>query len=107
MYLPGQPVDFAEEIGIGDLAGLLDVATLDHFAAESFDFLAGHFAEILVRGLARFELLAIDEEGARTGEAVAGFIVVTEESESAGVVDRRLAVCAQTIKAGDVIVHGL
>ena len=64
-FLADRVHDLAQEIGIGDLAGLLDVATLDHFAPEPFDFLAGHFAEILVQGLARFELLAIDEEGAR------------------------------------------
>ena len=70
--------DLAEEVGVGDLAGLLHVAAFDHFAAEAFDFVGGHFAKILVEGFAGFELLAVNEQGAGPGKAVAVVVVVAE-----------------------------
>ena len=97
----------AEKIGIGDFAGLLDIAAFDHFAAEALDFVGGHFAEIFVERFARFELFAINQQSAGSGVAVAGLVVVAKQFQTAGMMHGGLAVFADAVKAGDVIIDKL
>ena len=97
--------DLAQDVGVGDLAGLLHVAPFDHFAAEALDLVGGHFAEILVEGIAGFELLTVNEQGAGPGKTIAVVVVVAEQGETASVVGRRFAILARAGEAGDVVVN--
>ena len=50
-------------------------------AAEAVDFIGGHGAEVVVQGIAGFELLAVDEERMRPATLVAMLVVVGKEGE--------------------------
>ena len=53
--------DLAEELLVGDVGDGADIAAaLVHFPAEALDFIGGHAAEIVVEGVAGFELFAVD-----------------------------------------------
>ena len=104
-FLADRIHDLAQDVGVGDLAGLLHVAPFDHFAAEALDLVGGHFAEILVEGIAGFELLTVNEQGAGPGKTIAVVVVVAEQGETAGVVGGGFAVRARAGEAGDVIVN--
>ena len=65
--------DLAEQFLIGDVVAGAGVAgALDDLAAEALDLIGGHGAEVVVEGIARFELLAVDEQRVRARERVAG-----------------------------------
>ena len=51
----------------------------DDFPPETLDFIGCHIPEVLVQGISRFELLAINEQCTRTAKLIAVLIVVTEE----------------------------
>ncbi len=87
-------------------ACLLVAGALDDLAAEALDLVGGHVAEVVVERLAGFELLAVDQQGARPGERVAVFVEVAEQGEAA--VDQRgRAVVVLALEAGDVVVDQL
>ena len=74
---------FPQQFLVGDVLGLLAVAgALDDFAAEAVDLVGGHVAEVVVQGLAGFELFAVDQKRARAGKLVAVLVEVAEQCQS-------------------------
>ena len=57
----------------------------DEIAPEALDLVRCHGAEVLVERLAGFELFAVDQQGARPGEAVAVFVIIAEQLQTAAV----------------------
>ena len=54
-----------------DVFGLAAVAGAFHdLAAESVDLVGGHFAEVVVEGVAGFDLLAVDQKRAGRGNGL-------------------------------------
>jgi hypothetical protein len=55
---------FAQQVLLGDVVGGADVTrALDDFAAETVDFISGHFTEVFFQRLAGFELFRVDQQG--------------------------------------------
>ena len=76
--------DLAQQVLVRDVVGLLAVAgAFDDLAAEAVDPVGSHGAEIAVQGIARFELLTVDQQGARPAERVAVLVEVAEQFEAA------------------------
>ena len=64
--------------------GLLAVAgAFDDVAAEALDLVGSHGAEIVVQLLARFRLLAVDQQGAGSAELVAVLVEIAEQFQAA------------------------
>ena len=62
---------------VGQVLGFPAIAgPLDPFPPEALDLVSGRSPEILVEGFAGIELLAVDEQGARTSERVAVLVEV-------------------------------
>ena len=96
--------DLAQQLLIGEVLGLLPVAGAgDDLAPEALDLVAGGVAEAPVEGLARVELLALDEQRARPGERVAVLVEVAEQRQAA-ILERRRAVLVLAVEAGDEVV---
>jgi hypothetical protein len=49
-----------------------------NLAAEPLDFIRGHITKPFVERFARFELLAIDQQGSRSRQPIAVLIVIAE-----------------------------
>ena len=99
--------DLAQQVLVGDVLGLLAVAgALDDLAAEPFDLVGRHAAEVVVEGFAGFELLAVDQQRARAGQRVAVLVEVAEEFQAA-VLKRGRSVFVLPEEAGDVVVDEL
>ncbi len=81
--------DLAQQLLIGDvLAGAGIAGALDDLAAKPLDLVGGHPAEIVIQGIAGFELLAIDQQGIGAGERVAGGLVEVAKEGQAAVLER-------------------
>ena len=99
--------DLAEQFLIGKILGLLAIAgALDLIPPEALDLVSCRGPEALVEGLARVELLTIDEQGPRTGEGVAVLVEVAEQRQAA-VHQRGGAVLVLAVEAGDEVVDKL
>ncbi len=73
----------AQQVLVGDVVARARVAgALDDLAAEALDLVGGHGAEVVVQRLAGFELLAVDQQGARAAERVAVLVEVAEQGQS-------------------------
>src|SRR5690606_32192410 len=79
---------------------------LDALPLEALDLVGGHLAEGRVEHIARLELLAVYEDGARAGVGVAVVVEVAEELEAA-VLEPGGAVLELAGEARDVVVHEL
>ena len=100
--------DLAEQFLVGDVLGGAGVAgALDDLAAEALDLVGGHVAEVVVEGIAGFELLAVDEQRVRPRERIAGGFVEVAEQGEAAVLQRRRAVLVFPVEAGNVVVDQL
>ena len=98
----------AEQFLIGDVVRCVGVtAALDDLTAKALDLVGGHAAKVVVERVARFELLAVDQERVRTRERVAGGFVEVAEEREAPVFERGRAVVVLAVKAGDEIVDEL
>jgi len=76
--------DLAEQFLIGDvLAGTDITRALHDFTAKAVDLVGSHAAKIVVQRIAGFELLAVDEQGVRAWQRVAGaFIEIAEQRQA-------------------------
>src|SRR5579871_943594 len=94
---------FAEDLLVGEVLSLLAIAgALDDFAPEALDLGTGDGAEVVVEGVAGFDLFAIDEQGVGAGDGVAVVVEIAEEGQAAG--DVGVAnVFVSAKEAGDVI----
>ncbi len=100
--------DLAEQFLVGDVVAGTGVAgALDDLAAEAFDLVGRHAAEVVVERIAGFELLAVDEQRVRARERVAGGFVEIAEQREAPVLERGGAVFVLALEAGDVVVDEL
>ncbi len=100
--------DLAEQFLIGDvLAGAGIAGALDNFAAKALDFVGSHAAKIVVERIARFELLAVDEQRVRARQRIAGGFVEIAEQGEASILQRRGAVFVLAVEAGDEVVNEL
>ena len=64
--------DLAEQFLVGDVfAGTRVAGALDDLAAKALDLVGRHAAEVVVERIARFELLAVDEQRVRARQRVA------------------------------------
>ena len=79
---------------------------LHDLAPETVDLGGGHLAEVGIERVAGFELLAVDQQSARTGQALAVFVEVAKELEVTIAEDGR-AVVLLVVKAGHVVVDEL
>ena len=96
--------DFAQQLGVGKFVGGLPVArALDDFPAELLDLGLGHGPEVGVQCVARLQLRAVDQQGARACQALAVFVVVSKQRQAA----QRGALGAGALEPGDVVVHQL
>ena len=86
--------------------GCYVAGALREVAPEALDLVAGHLAEIVVERLARFELLAVDQQGAGPCEAVTVVVVIAEQRQAA-VFEHLRAVLLLAVEAGDVVVNEL
>ena len=76
--------DLPKQMLVGNVLGLASVAgTFDDLAAEAVDLVGSHGAEIAVQGIARFELLAVDQQSAGSAQRVAVLVEVAEQFEAA------------------------
>jgi hypothetical protein len=80
---------------------------LDDVAAEALNLIGGHRAEVVVEGVAGFELLAVDEERVRARERIAGGFVKVAEEREATVYQRGGLVLVLLVKTGDVVIDQL
>ena len=97
--------DLAQQVLVAEVVGLAGVAgALDNLAAEAGDLVGGHGAEVGVQGLAGFQLLAVDEQGARARQGVAVFVVVAKQGQAA-LFRLAGAIGVLALEAGDVVVH--
>jgi hypothetical protein len=72
--------ELAQEFLIRNVVGGERIAgALNVLATEPLDFIGGQAAEIVVKGVACFQLLAVDQQGVRPGERVAGGLVEVAE----------------------------
>jgi hypothetical protein len=71
--------DLAQQILIGNLLHRRGAGTLRPFALELVDLGAGIVPEVVMQGVARFELLAVDQERARARQAIAVLVVIAEQ----------------------------
>ena len=78
---------------IGDVFASTGITgALDNFTAKAFNLVGSHAPKVIVERIARFELLAVDEERIRARERVAGgFVEIAEQCETP-VLQRRGAV---------------
>src|SRR5208283_2586188 len=95
--------DLAEDILVGDLVGFLPVPrALDDLAAEEGYLLGSGGEEVVVKFVARFELLRVDEEGTRLSEGGAVLGEVAEERQSP-VLETFASVGIGPLKAGYIV----
>src|SRR5260221_894998 len=100
--------DLAEQFLIGNVfAGMRVAGALNNFAAKSLNFVGSHPTEILVERIARFELLAIDQQSVGTWQRIASSFVEIPEQFEAAVLQRRGVVSVFAVKAGDKVVNEL
>ena len=100
--------DLAQQFLVGDVVAGAGVAgALDDLAAEAFDLVGGHAAEVVVERVAGFELLAVDEQRVGARERVAGGLVEVAEQGEAAVLQRGRAVFVLPVEAGDEVVDQL
>ena len=100
--------DLAEQFLVGDVvAGAGVAAALDDLAAEAVDLVGGHAAKIVVKRIAGFELLAVDEQRVRPRKRIAGGLIEVAEQREAPVLQRGGAVFVLPVEAGDEIVNQL
>ncbi len=97
--------DVVEFLAALEFPGQL-AAAFENLAAKALDLIGRHTSEVVVQGLARFELLAVDEQGIWPREGVAVFIEVPEQLEAAGHGSRR-AVLILAQESGDIVIHQL
>ena len=100
--------DLAEQFLVGDvLAGAGIAGALDDLAAEALDLVGGHAAEVVVERIARFELLAVDQQRVRARQAdcrVSSKLRNSARRPFSSVVG---AVLVLAMKAGDEVVDEL
>ena len=73
----------AQEFLFGDLVGFLAVSSaLLAFPPEPFDQVGSGAAEVIAEFFPGFQLMAVDQQGARDRVAVVVFIEVSEQRES-------------------------
>ena len=100
--------DLAQDGLVGEGVGGTQIAgAFDDLAAEAFDLRGRHLAEIVIQGIAGFELFAVDEQGARPGLRVAVVVEVAEQRQATGDKGAGAIVVAGLVEAGDVVEHQL
>ena len=100
--------DLAEQFLVGDVfAGTGVAGALDDFAAKAFNLVGSHATKVVVERIARFELLAIDEQRVRARQRIAGGFVEIAEQCEAPVLQGGGAVFVLAVEAGDEIVNEL
>jgi hypothetical protein len=100
--------DLAEKLLICDfVAGTGIAGPLYNFTAEVFNFVGSHAAKIFIERIARFELLAVDENRIRAGERISGDLVKIAEEREASVLQGGGTVIVFAMEAGDEIVDQL
>ena len=100
--------DLAEQFLVGDVfAGTGITGALNNFTAKALNLIGSHAAEVIVERIARFELLAVDEQRVRARERVAGGFVEIAEQCEASVLQRSGAVLVLAMEAGDEVVNEL
>ena len=62
---------------------MLIAGALNKIAPEALDLIGRHRAEFLIERVAGFQLLAVDQQRARTRQPVTVFVVVAEQLETA------------------------
>ena len=93
----------AEQVLVGKIGGvLLAAGALHDLPPEALDLGGGHGAEAGVEGVARFELLAVDEERVGLGEWLVVAVEVAEQRQPP-VFDRCRAVGVLPLKPRDVV----
>ena len=96
-----QQVLVREVFALGHVAG-----SFDDLASEPVDLGCGELPEIAVQRVPGFQLLAVDQQGARTSQPDALLVVVLEEVQPP-VVKLRKAVVMLLFEAGDVVINQL
>ena len=98
---------FAQQVLVGEGFGLAAIAGAFHdLAAEAFDFVGGHGAEVVVQRFAGFQAFAVDQQRVRAGEGLALLVEVAEQGEVA-VAHGGFAGFVFDLGAGDVVVEQL
>jgi hypothetical protein len=70
----------AQQFLVGDVLAGTDITSPFHdVAAEAFDLVGRHAAEVVIKRIAGFELFAIDEERVRARQGIAGGLVEIAE----------------------------
>jgi hypothetical protein len=75
--------DFAQQVFIGEAFGVAAGKALAVFGFEFLDLVVGDSLELVAHRLARFELLAVDENRVRSMEPPAVAVIVAENGELA------------------------
>ncbi len=71
---------FPKQVLVRDVLTAANIAgALDDITAEALDFAAGDLAEIVIEGFARFDPLAVDQQGWRAWERIPVFVKITEK----------------------------
>jgi len=93
---------------IGDVFGSTGITcALDNFTAKALNLVGSHAAKVIVERIARFELLAVDEQRIRARKRiVGGFVEIAEQCE-ASVLQRRGAIFVLAMEARDEVVNEL
>ena len=96
---------FAQQVLVGEAFGLAAVAgARDDLATEALDLVARGDPEVPAESFPGVELLAVDQQGVRSGERVAVFVEVPKQLQPS-VLERRGAVLMLAMKPGDVVVE--
>jgi len=100
--------DLAEQFLVGDVVtGMGITAAFHDLTAKALDLVSSHAAKVVVERIARFELLAVDEQRVRARKWVAGGFVKITKPWKAPVLQSRGAIIVFAMKARDEIVNEL
>ena len=99
--------NFPQQFLVGKALGLLAVSgALDNLAPEAVDLVSCHVAEVVIKCLAGFQLLAIDQQRIGPGELVAMLVEIPKQRQ-ASVFERGGAIFVRPVETGDEIVDQL
>jgi hypothetical protein len=85
----------------------LVTGALGDFASKAVDFIGRHVAKVGVQRVAGFELLAVNEQGIRARQWIAGRLVEVAEQREASVLQGRATVFVLAVEAGNEVVNQL